>query len=589
MGLTGIHSIWHRRITPGDFCNIERAVGAGPPGGGGALYIDIPESVRVGLFKMLDLESPAPDENQWPNLSIDAKVLGDVGQSGTVAFEHIRAGDPRYRIPRQNRQSPGGARHPAWTAANGFPVAPDDINSTEAAGEIIAGGLRIFIVRSLTGDYYAGFTEGTNMPEHWPLKAGLEPLFHGSDPGGVICPRSLSVYPAVVKRIFDAWQRKPNVLLYGPPGTGKTYVMSLIWEMLQAVQGNTVIMLDPDDKDCPFYAINRDLPLPLPVVQDWLTFHQSHDYENFIIGLRPVASISSGGFTLQPRFGRLLELGVQVFLDDFQDQSAVLFVDEINRGHVSRVFGEFITFMDYAYRDVDDHGNLNPRRLPVPMPSVDSSNKYTEPIALPTGGAVKLPVPWYFPRHIYCLASMNSVDRTVAPLDGALGRRFERIDMFPNLGELERCLGVDLPTAGTKIPSAVEQLTAGECAVMILSRLNFQLATTLGPDFELGHTYMMPVGGADDEDDGFRRLAIIWDQGIMPQLQERFLTRQDELIRILGVDGNVPTDYAFRRRVGFFGQPGGDRPSIEPVSLTELAEQALESVKATFRYMASQL
>ena len=108
---------------------------------------------------------------------------------------------------------------------------------------------------------------------------------------------------------------------------------------------------------------------------------------------------------------------------------------------------------------------------------------------------------------------MNSVDRTVAPLDSALARRFERIDMFPDLEILENWLGVSLAGADRKVREAVQEtpaLTAGECAVLILRRLNFQLATTLGPDFEIGHTYMFPLSDAVSEDDAFRRLANVW-------------------------------------------------------------------------------
>lgn len=555
----------------------------GPEGGGGQLYIDIPDSVRRGLFTMLDLRDPNDSSEEWPSGRVDAKVIGNTQISGALAFELNRRNERRYRIANQNRQAPHGSRHPAWTARNGFPAAPDNIQDrTEAAG-IIADGLRIFIVKSLSGDYYAGFTEGTTMPPSWPKAASLETLFDRGSHGGLIRPRSFDGYPPVVKRIFDAWQRKPNVLLYGPAGTGKTYAMSCIWELLESEAGSPSVLLDPDNKDRPFRAI----PIPSPMARDWVTFHQSYGYEDFILGLRPVVDQATSGFTLRPRAGRLLDLAVRVSSGAFREQSAVLLIDEINRGNVSRVFGEFITFMEHTYRDVDDQSNRNPRMLPVPLASVNSVDRTRERIALSGGGEVILPDPWYFPRHVYTLASMNSVDRTVAPLDSALSRRFERIDMSPDLGYLRRWLGVDLNKATAKV-NANEQLTAAECAVLILDRLNYQLATTLGPDFEIGHTYLMSVG-QDASDDGFRQLAVIWDQGIMPQLQERFLTRQDELIRILRIGDNVPEGYAFRRRKGMFEQEGGDRPAIEAVSLGELAEEDIERVRATFRHMASHL
>ena len=588
MPLTGIHSIWHRKITPGDFFNIERSAEAGPAGGGGQRYIDIPDSVREGLFRMLDLTPPAEDGGTWPPAHIMARVIGNTAVTGWLSFELNRASERRYRIANQNRQAAGGVRHPAWTAGNGFPQAADDVATLEEARQYIAEGLRVYIVRSLAGDFYAGFTQGDAVPPNWPVGLGLEVLFDQASPGGVILARSATGYHSVVARILDAWRRKPNVLLYGPPGTGKTYVMSCVWELLHLGEGGSVLMFDPEDRDCPFHVFHGELPMPLPVARDWVTFHQSYGYEDFMVGLRPVPVGLGEGLTLKPRSGKLLDLAVRVSLDAFPERSGALLIDEINRANVSRAFGEFIVLMEHEYRDVDGRGNDNPRRFPVPLASVNSSGGYTEPIALTGGGAVQLPAPWFFPRQIYTLSSMNSVDRTVAPLDSALSRRFERINMFPDLRELQRWLRVNLDEAQIKARDHQEGLNAAECAVLILARLNFRLATALGPDFEIGHTYFLPVASALDEADGFRRLAIVWDQGIMPQLQERFLARQNDLIRILGVD-EAFDEYAFRRRRGMLGQDGEGIGVIEPVSLEELAEESMDRVQATFRHMASRL
>ncbi len=556
----------------------------GPRGGGGQLYIDVPDSVREGLFTMLGLRAPDVGSQGWPSVSIQAKVIGNTARSGPLSFELNRANDRRYRITNQNRQAPRGSRHPAWTSENGFPAAPDRVQDRQAVEHLVSEGIRIYIVKSQSGDYYAGFTKGFTMPITWPTRAGLGPLFGRDSAGGLIRPRSYSGYPPIVKDVFDAWRRKPNVLLYGPAGTGKTYAMSCVWELIESEHSSPAVLFDPEDKDRPFHAV----PFPSPIARDWVTLHQSYGYEDFVLGLRPVVDPVNRGFTLRPRAGRLLDMAVRVWSGDYRERSALLLIDEINRGNVSRVFGEFITFMEHTYRDVDDQSKQNPRRLPVPLVSVNTAEGTRECIEMAGGGEVELPNPWYFPRHVYTLASMNSVDRTVAPLDSALSRRFERIDMSPDLDHLRGWLGVDLNRTNARV-SNEEELTAAECAVLILDRLNYQLATTLGSDFEIGHTYFMSVRQDQGEDEGFRRLAVIWDQGIMPQLQERFLTRQDELIRILGIGGAVPEGYAFQRREGLFGQVGGDRSVIETVSLGTLAEEDIGRVRVTFRYMASHL
>ena len=604
MSLIGIECIWHRKITAGDFFNIERSAEAGPQGGGGQMFIDIPNAAREDLFAMLGLHAPDNINGSWPTGVLSAKVIGNPSVSGELQFDLNRRNDRRYRIRNQNRQSVVSERHPAWTSENGFPTAPDDVRTREDAETYIQDGVRIFIVKSCSEGYYAGFTRGTTMPETWPPGIGLEALFDQEPGRGLITLRSSPEHlaiPSVVYRILEAWKRQPNVLLYGPTGTGKTHAMSVLWQLLGSSDpeastdlGLPIIMLEPEEKINPFRALNPppSLPMPKPIIRDWVTFHQNYGYEDFVIGLRPRPTESAGGFALRPRAGRLLDLAIKVASSNHQAESAALLIDEINRGNTSRVFGEFITFMESAYRDVDERGRNNPGRVPVPLALLNTSDGESEELELASGGTEVLPAPWYFPRHVYTLASMNSVDRTVAPLDSALSRRFERIEMRPDFDVLRKILGVDLNETKSKVEDSEEsnvELTARECAVLILAQLNFHIATTLGPDFEIGHTYMLTIGHAETEESGFRILAQTWDQAIMPQLQERFLTRQEELLRILKVGDDVPEGYAFRLRVGVFDGETGDRPALQPVSLGALADAELDSVRNTFRYLACNL
>lgn len=595
MSLVGIESIWHRKITGGDFFNIERSTTAGPQGGGGQLFIDIPNAVREGLFTMLALDAPDDINGDWPPGIVDARVIGYPGVSSTLHFDLNRKDDRRYRIRNQNRQSGNSERHPAWTAVYGFPAAPDDVQTRMQAEPHLGDGVQIYLVKSLSGDFYAGFTRGTVMPGSWPQGIGLQALFNPDTPGGLVVPHSVSGIPnvpPVVYRILDAWKRQPNVLLYGPTGTGKTHAMSAVWQLLESSMGPPAVVLETEDSTTPFHLATPPLPLPTPILRDWVTFHQNYGYEDFIVGLRPRPGEAGGSFSLRPRAGKMLELAIKVASEGHNARSAVLLIDEINRGNTSRVFGEFITFMESAYRDVDKDGGVNPSRLPVPLAMLNTEGGQSEDIELPGGGTERLPIPWHFPRHVYTLASMNSVDRTVAPLDSALARRFERIDMRPDLDTLQILLEVNLAAVREKVEDAQEQiaeLTSRECAVLVLAQLNYQLATTLGPDFEIGHTYMLPVAQSVTEDEGFRRLAIIWDQAIMPQLYERFLTRQDELLRILRVGEDVPEGYPFQQRSGLFNREAGDRPSLQPVSLESLADHEMDRLRSTFRFLASRL
>lgn len=161
-----IDCIWWRNVQPGEFYNIERHHQI--KGGGGSLYIEIPNSMVAATLAFLSV--PRGVQGRDP-IIIEAGVVGQPGLSGPIEFRS-KAGN-RLRIARQNRQQPNSLRHPAWTAALGFPAAPDDVrNKEEALPYFPIGGLRIYICRTVDGEFYAGFTKGTrpvNMKPNDPM------------------------------------------------------------------------------------------------------------------------------------------------------------------------------------------------------------------------------------------------------------------------------------------------------------------------------------------------------------------------------------------------------------------------------------
>lgn len=151
-----IDRIWWRNVQPGEFYNIERHHRLGS-GGGGSLYIEVPSSL---VPKTLDfVDATGSNIEDLPVITIEAGVIGRPGESGPIEFQRKTGG--RIRIARQNRQQPGSQRHPAWIASRGFPTAPDDVrNRDEALPYFPDGGLRIYIAKTVEGEYYAGFTKG---------------------------------------------------------------------------------------------------------------------------------------------------------------------------------------------------------------------------------------------------------------------------------------------------------------------------------------------------------------------------------------------------------------------------------------------
>lgn len=171
-----VSGIWVRSLPPNNFFNIERGPDAAPPGGGGALYIEVPSSVVPSLLELLGLDagSTIPDE-----LPINTSVIGDPSETAPLTWRS-KTGQ-RMRLF-QNRQSGPDVRHPAWRPERGFPVAPDDVASKEAAATYMPDGLRVYVVRTGGDEFFAGFLAG-DYPAAWPPVAELRTLFTG--PGGV--------------------------------------------------------------------------------------------------------------------------------------------------------------------------------------------------------------------------------------------------------------------------------------------------------------------------------------------------------------------------------------------------------------------
>jgi hypothetical protein len=176
-----IDRIWWRNVQPGEFYNIERFHQI--EGGGGSLYIEIPGSMVPDTLDFLD--SAGLDVDALPVITIEAGVIGRPFLTGPIEFHRKKGG--RMRIARQNRQQPNSQRHPAWTAGRGFPSAPNGVSSREEALPYFPeGGLRIYIAKTVDGNYYAGFTVGPRPPHIKPDDPMCDLYPDGSIVGGVI-------------------------------------------------------------------------------------------------------------------------------------------------------------------------------------------------------------------------------------------------------------------------------------------------------------------------------------------------------------------------------------------------------------------
>lgn len=387
-----------------------------------------------------------------------------------------------------------------------------------------------------------------------------------------------------VDDIFASWGAGRNVLLYGPPATGKTRLISQLFEALrQPQQAQRGIVLNTANAASPFSRPTQQVDIPLPAKVVWTTFHQSYGYEDFVLGLRP--AMDNQGTHLEPWSGVLFDAALELQDPNSSYKSVVIFIDEINRGNAARIFGEFMTFLDFDYRD---DGKVP---LPVPLRQLAFDSGVSEKIHRPGGGSATVAEGFTFPKNVYIVATMNSVDRAAVPIDSALARRFDRIEMRPDPDALASYWHLDQESIPIPDDRSWSALGPFESGYLILDRLNMVIASDLGPEFELGHGLLTPVeatfvdaSDVDQEvpvDDVWRSLAKTWDEVLYPQLEDRYSGRPEQLLELLRVDTPPPVGtYAWHLRESKSGSTSAR--TLAPVRVNELH---LDVIKRSFRWL----
>jgi len=376
-----------------------------------------------------------------------------------------------------------------------------------------------------------------------------------------------------INQILESWSNGNNVLLYGPPGTGKTRILSKLFHELQKPTSDpkASIIDSASTMALPLIRPKKEIPIPMPAKVVWTTFHQSYTYEDFVLGLKP--STENGSMRLEPWAGVLLDAALELADVNSRYESVVLFIDEINRGNAARIFGEFMTFLDFDYRA---EGAFP---LPVPLRQLAYTNNQSEEIHRPNGGTTRIDKDFLFPKNIYIVATMNSVDRAAVPIDSALARRFDRIHLKPSEQALVQYWSIPFPPKDKK----PDNYSAHECSVSIFNRLNDAIASELGPEFELGHGLFMALKPKSrDIENSWIQLAKTWDENIFPQLEDRFSGRPDVMIDLLKAN-NPPAggEYAWKIRENSIQI---DMPStLAPVSVSELDH---DTIIRSFRWLA---
>lgn len=274
--------------------------------------------------------------------------------------------------------------------------------------------------------------------------------------------------------------RALNRILYGPPGTGKTY--NTVKHAVALVENKENVDNEPYadvkarfDEYCEHGRIK------------FTTFHQSFSYEDFVEGIRPVivdkyGKESSSAHAETNVIYRVYDGVFKTFCDRAAKNPFVNYVaviDEINRGNISKIFGELITLIEDTKR----------------------------------GTAVTLPFSqreFIVPENVFILGTMNTADRSIAMLDTALRRRFDFTEMMPVPELLKNCGEIDL----------CEMLTA----------INQRIEYYYDREHTIGHAYFMNKNGSIRDIGTLRK---IFNNRIIPLLQEYFFDDYEKIRLVL--------------------------------------------------------
>jgi hypothetical protein len=283
-----------------------------------------------------------------------------------------------------------------------------------------------------------------------------------------------------------------NQIFYGPPGTGKTYkAFSRALEIIN----NDPSYCNPAQKKRE--DISKEFEERRKNGQiEFVTFHQSYSYEEFVEGIFP--RLSSSDADTSAADAKTSDIGyyrrdgifkkISLTAQHNPSKNYVLIIDEINRGNISKILGELITLLEEDKR----LGKINEIQVTLP---------YSQ---LLFGVA----------RNLNIIGTMNSADRGIALIDIALRRRFT---FEPFMPEYEA-------TGLTSLD--VDGLNLGN----LLKKINKKIAILLDQDHQLGHSYFMKIA---DTEEKAQKLYDVWYQEIIPLLQEYFYNDFEKLEMIL--------------------------------------------------------
>ena len=307
-----------------------------------------------------------------------------------------------------------------------------------------------------------------------------------------------------------------NVIFYGPPGTGKTYTTAK-----RAVE----ICKTESEKELTDYSeiMERYNELKKKNRIEFITFHQSYGYEEFIEGIKPVISNEDDESEDESENNKESKTNIKIendvkydivdgifkkFCDNARKaiiethdnkenkEPYVFIIDEINRGNISKIFGELITLIETTKRSGEGKEECISTKLPY------SNEEFT------------------VPDNVYIIGTMNTADRSIALMDTALRRRFKFEEMLPNYDLLKNIFVED---EGVKVNIGA-----------MLKVINERIEYLYDREHTIGHAVFLEKGKDNRIDIDINKLENIFKKNIIPLLQEYFYEDYEKIRIVLG-------------------------------------------------------
>jgi len=275
--------------------------------------------------------------------------------------------------------------------------------------------------------------------------------------------KDLFIGKETFEKIIGLLKHKKNIILQGAPGVGKTFIARRL----------------------AYYLIGYEDKAKVEMIQ----FHQSYSYEDFIQGYRPD---DNGGFSLQN--GVFYDFCMKA--QDDPQSKYVFIIDEINRGNLSKIFGELMMLVE--------------------------SDKRGKEFAMPLTYAKTAATRFHIPENVYFIGTMNTADRSLAMVDYALRRRFAFVVLQPHFTKRFKAFLVNRGISEKTI-----DLIHGK-----MTKLNDTIRNdnkNLGPGYCIGHSFFCPRGEIEDEK---KWLGHILDHEIKPLIDEYWFDNEEKARQI---------------------------------------------------------